>query len=180
MEEEVHAWICTVTGEEATTQALKDWLKDGTILCRVINTLAPGSAKCKASKMPFVQMENIAAFLQAVREQVCIPEREMFSTVDLYEGKSMRQVIITLASLSRHAFERKLCSVDPIGPKYKSPSPRPPTQYKPLLPDKEYPGWSPSQVGYNRGATQGNQKVSFGAPRPLIYPSPSPSPSPAP
>ena len=51
-------WICDVTGEnnseDYSSDSIHQWLKDGTILCRLINGLQPNSVKkINESKMAF-------------------------------------------------------------------------------------------------------------------------------
>uniref|UniRef100_A0A8D1E260 Calponin-homology (CH) domain-containing protein n=1 Tax=Sus scrofa TaxID=9823 RepID=A0A8D1E260_PIG len=70
----------------------QNWLKDGTVLCELINGLYPkGQApvkKIQASTMAFKQMEQISQFLQAA-ECYGINTTDIFQTVDLWEGKNM-------------------------------------------------------------------------------------------
>ncbi|XP_039695943.1 transgelin-2 isoform X2 [Pteropus medius] len=67
----------------------QNWLKDGTVLCELINGLYPeGQApvkKIQASTMAFKQMEQISQFLQAA-ERYGINTTDIFQTVDLWEG----------------------------------------------------------------------------------------------
>jgi hypothetical protein len=54
--------------------------------------------------MPFVQMENIALFLEACRKPPFgLQEHDMFLTVDLYESKDPAQVLQCLGAFSRAA-----------------------------------------------------------------------------
>lgn len=55
MADEAKEWIEMCLGERLPNEDLMDTLKDGTILCRLLNVVKPGSTKFKASKMPFVQ-----------------------------------------------------------------------------------------------------------------------------
>lgn len=66
--------------------------------------IVPGSIKKfnAAPKMPFKAMENIGLFLAAVRA-LGIPDRDLFRTVDLFEGKDMAQVSFNLLALGRLA-----------------------------------------------------------------------------
>uniref|UniRef100_A0A8B9BYK7 Transgelin 2 n=2 Tax=Anser TaxID=8842 RepID=A0A8B9BYK7_9AVES len=68
----------------------QQWLKDGTVLCRLINSLYPRGqgpvAKIQASTMAFKQMEQISQFLQAA-ERYGIAATDIFQTVDLWEGE---------------------------------------------------------------------------------------------
>ena len=64
---------------------------------------SPG-VKYKASKMPFVQRENISHFLRAVQSPpLSLPDHDIFSTVDLYESKDPAQVLQCLSAFSRRA-----------------------------------------------------------------------------
>lgn len=84
---------------------LMDCLKDGVVLCRLINQL-PGAPtlKPKASNMPFVQMEQIAAFINVIsKPPISLPAHDLFLTVDLFEKKDPAQVVQCLTSFSRIA-----------------------------------------------------------------------------
>merc|ERR1712039_718933 len=48
--------------------------------------------------MPFKEMENVTAFIQACR-RLGVMEKDVFSTVDLYEEKSPRSVVNCIHSL---------------------------------------------------------------------------------
>uniref|UniRef100_A0A8C2LI28 Calponin-homology (CH) domain-containing protein n=1 Tax=Cricetulus griseus TaxID=10029 RepID=A0A8C2LI28_CRIGR len=84
------------------------WLKDGTVLCELINSLYPeGQApvkKIQASTMAFKQMEQISQFLQTA-ERYGINATEIFQTVNLWEGKNMACVQRTLMNLVGLAVE---------------------------------------------------------------------------
>jgi len=56
MSDEAKEWIEMCLGESLPTDDLADGLKDGVILCKLLNIVTPGSAKYKVSKMPFVQV----------------------------------------------------------------------------------------------------------------------------
>ena len=56
MADEARDWIEMTLGESLPDEDLMDTLKDGTILCRLLNVVTPGSTKYKPSKMPFVQV----------------------------------------------------------------------------------------------------------------------------
>ncbi|AOA64200.1 Cortical actin cytoskeleton protein [Komagataella phaffii CBS 7435] len=123
---------------------LIELLRDGVYLCQLIDVIDPGKIKYKASKMPFVQMENIANFLQYAREVIGVPENELFQTVDLYEGKDPYQVAMTIQALSRQlTIKDKERFPNSIGPelveKRKPPVPTKPTHLA---------GWSKHEYGY--------------------------------
>jgi hypothetical protein len=86
MEREAAAWIESVTGSDMSGD-FAGLLKDGQILCALINEIRPGAIrKIGASKMPFKQMENVSNFLKACRG-LGVAEHDLFETVDLYEEK---------------------------------------------------------------------------------------------
>lgn len=59
-EAEVIAWIEAVTGEKLPNQPYEDVLRDGIVLCNLINKIAPNSVKKIQTKgTNFQLMENI-------------------------------------------------------------------------------------------------------------------------
>lgn len=85
--------------EEAGKAGFQKWLKDGTVLSHLINSLAPNSvAKIQSSAMAFKQMEQVSQFLKAC-EKYGIAATDLFQTVDLWEGKDMASVQRTLMNL---------------------------------------------------------------------------------
>jgi len=93
LEKEVTDWIEAVSGEKKGDQEVEDWLRDGTVLCKLANTIVPGTIKkVNTSKMPFKQMENITFFMNAARA-LGVSEIAMFGTPDLYEGKNLGSVL---------------------------------------------------------------------------------------
>ncbi|KAF9169789.1 hypothetical protein BGX21_007681 [Mortierella sp. AD011] len=101
-EVEAREWIETVVGEPFPYEGFQESLKDGVILCKLMNVLIPGFYKIKPSRMPFVQMENISKFLEGCERLGC-PKHDLFQTIDLYENKNPGQVVDAIWSLSRHA-----------------------------------------------------------------------------
>mmetsp|Transcript_17434 Transcript_17434/g.42385 ORF Transcript_17434/g.42385 Transcript_17434/m.42385 type:complete len:122 (+) Transcript_17434:173-538(+) len=53
--------------------------------------------------MPFPMRENIASFCDACRV-LGVPDRDNFTTQDLFEGRNMRQVMVCMFSLSRQCY----------------------------------------------------------------------------
>jgi len=99
LEEKVTTWIETITGELKGDQGFGDWLRDGQILCKLANTIQPGICpKVHTSTMPFKQMENLSTFGRACRE-LGVLEKDIFSTVDLYEQKNLKSVCLCLHNL---------------------------------------------------------------------------------
>jgi len=78
-----------------------DSLKDGIILCELINKIKPGTiAKINKFKQPFMQMENIGQYIDATRA-LGVPNEYVFMTVDLFEKKNLAQVALNLIALKR-------------------------------------------------------------------------------
>ncbi|KAJ3148170.1 Muscle-specific protein 20 [Geranomyces michiganensis] len=120
-EAEARAWIEKVTGEQFASDDFHESLKDGVLLCKLVNKLLPddNAVKFNTSRMPFKQMENINSFLTAIASpQLGVPPHDAFMTVDLYEAKNMNQVVDCLFSISRHAAQKGLVDgTDVLGPK---------------------------------------------------------------
>jgi hypothetical protein len=64
-------------------------LKDGSVLCNLINSLQPGSVKkINTLKAPFKQRENIEMYLKACTAYG-LKEQDLFQVNDLYENKNL-------------------------------------------------------------------------------------------
>ena len=93
-------WVAGVTGI-AQEGHLDEWLHDGVVLCTLANTLQPGViARVNKPTMPFKMMENISAFLKAIRK-MGVPDHYCFETVDLYEAKDISVVVTCLLTLKK-------------------------------------------------------------------------------
>ena len=91
-EEEAQEWIEQIIHERFPTN-FADSLKDGQILCRLINCIKPNTIpRISNSNMPFKQMENVSKFLRACRT-LGVAEFNLFETVDLYEQKDLGVVV---------------------------------------------------------------------------------------
>ena len=104
MEKEALDWIEKVTGKRVSNNNgdYSEDLKDGVILCDLINKLKPGTITKvnRNARMPFIKMENIGAFLEGCKK--CgVSDLDTFMTVDLFEAKNMVKVTDTLISLKR-------------------------------------------------------------------------------
>ncbi|KAL4114016.1 hypothetical protein PRIC2_014935 [Phytophthora ramorum] len=99
-EEEAQAWIEAVLGESFLT-GFGDSLKDGIMLCTLMNKIKPGLIpKIQSSSMPFKQMENVTSFVRACRS-IGVAEFDLFETVDLYNQKNIGQVVHCIHALGR-------------------------------------------------------------------------------
>ncbi|BFZ15253.1 hypothetical protein BsWGS_18292 [Bradybaena similaris] len=113
LEQEARQWMEAVLGEpisnEDSSQPLgmdkfQAVLKDGVILCKLINKIKPGiiNKKLNTSKMPFLQMENVSNFLEAC-DKLGISKTDQFQTVDLYDKVNMVQVVNCIYAIGRKA-----------------------------------------------------------------------------
>uniref|UniRef100_A0A0N4ZM98 Calponin-homology (CH) domain-containing protein n=1 Tax=Parastrongyloides trichosuri TaxID=131310 RepID=A0A0N4ZM98_PARTI len=98
-------WIKGITKEDINTDCtandFKECLKDGTILCKLINAIKPGTIKKIMKPMSnFNCLENINQFCNAARSFGVIDE-ETFQSVDLYDGRDLFSVCVSLQSLGR-------------------------------------------------------------------------------
>lgn len=79
----------------------EDILKNGVVLCHLINKLAPGSVKkIQERGTNFQLMENIQRFQAAVKKYG-VPQEEIFQTADLFERRNIPQVTLSLYALGR-------------------------------------------------------------------------------
>ncbi|KAK6035729.1 hypothetical protein COOONC_26766, partial [Cooperia oncophora] len=147
----------SVTGENFNTDGnLENFcalFKDGTLLCRLANSLQPGAVKkINSSAMAFKQMENIAFFLSFAEKHVA--KSELFQTVDLYEAQDPNAVLICLSSLARKS--EKLFGKAGLGPKEAEGEKRAWTEEQ-LKAGQNVIGL---QMGSNKGATASG--INFG------------------
>ncbi|KND02884.1 STE/STE11/CDC15 protein kinase [Spizellomyces punctatus DAOM BR117] len=94
-------FIETTIGRKLGNDSLHESLRNGVVLCELMNKLKPGSISIISTRdAPFLQMENINRFLTASKN-LGLKGHELFQTVDLFEGKDMQQVIITILTIAR-------------------------------------------------------------------------------
>jgi len=97
-------WIEEVTGTKVEME-IKDQidfaelLKDGSVLCQLINAIQPGSVKkINTMKAPFKQRENIEMYLKACANYG-LKEQDLFQVNDLYENKNLYMVVDNIYNL---------------------------------------------------------------------------------
>jgi hypothetical protein len=123
-ENECRMWIENVTGDKLGESTLQEELKNGVVLCNLINTISPGLIKpAKNSKMPFMQMENIAMYLEGC-SKLGVPSFSSFQTVSLYENKDMGSVLNNIQALGSAAQRVPGYSGPTLGAKIAKAAPR--------------------------------------------------------
>ncbi|KAL5255732.1 hypothetical protein ACHWQZ_G011078 [Mnemiopsis leidyi] len=112
-EKQCRAWIEEVVGEALSDQEIgmhhfQHCLKDGQVLCKLLNTLngEPLVKKINTQKMAFKQMENIEQFIKGCKT-FGLKDGDIFQTADLYECQNMSQVISTIYAVSSVASSSK-------------------------------------------------------------------------
>jgi hypothetical protein len=162
-EDEVMAWIAQVLGEPAPAGiAYDDYLRDGQVLCRLMNKLQPGSIKkINTSGAQFKFMENINNFQKALMAYG-LHEIDVFQTTDLFEKKDIPMVTKTMYALGRTTYKH---------PEWKGPNlgPKPSEENKREFDEETLKAGQAIiglQAGTNKGASQAGQ--SFGAGRHII------------
>lgn len=129
-EKTVVAWIASVIHYNGAVPSGKDavhtWLRDGNILCSVINTLKPGTIRKVHKWDEFTatpsamrknkEQENISFFLKAA-DDFGVQKTDLFQTVDLYEQQNMAQVLSTIYKLDSAAQKKGYSTGATIGVK---------------------------------------------------------------
>ncbi|XP_026293381.1 muscle-specific protein 20 isoform X1 [Frankliniella occidentalis] len=149
-EKEVLDWIEAVTGEKLPAAPYEDVLKDGVVLCNLINKIAPDSVKKIQTKgTNFQLMENIQRFQAAIRKYG-VPDEEIFQTADLFERRNIPQVTLCLYSLGRITQKHPEYTGPRLGPKMADENKREFTEEQ----LRAHEGQLNLQMGYNKGASQ--------------------------
>uniref|UniRef100_A0A452DI04 Transgelin n=1 Tax=Bos taurus TaxID=9913 RepID=A0A452DI04_BOVIN len=132
------------------------WLMDGTVLCKLINSLYPPGQepipKISESKMAFKQMEQISQFLKAA-EIYGVRTTDIFQTVDLWEGKQLS-----------HAFDDGCYRGEPSWFHRKAQQNRRGFSEEQLRQGQNVIGL---QMGSNKGASQAGM-TGYGMPRQIM------------
>ena len=116
LEEDLRLWIAgTVETDPMNDIPFQAWLKDGTILCELVEKLKPGTLKKNMPHRtminPFRCMENINAFLDGIKA-IGVPEPSLCTTADLYDGSGMPQFQTCLLALIDTASSKGLTATD--------------------------------------------------------------------
>ncbi|KAG8265602.1 Muscle-specific protein 20 [Homalodisca vitripennis] len=158
-EKEALEWIEAVLGKKFPAgEEYEDILRDGQVLCEVMNKLLPGSIKkINTSGGDFKLMENINNFQKAMKDYG-VPDLDVFQTVDLYNKKDIAQVTTTLFALGRTTYNH---------PEWPGPwlGPRPAEEHKRNFTEEQLKAGQTIiglQAGQNKGASQAGQNMGAG------------------
>uniref|UniRef100_A0A3Q3W872 Calponin n=1 Tax=Mola mola TaxID=94237 RepID=A0A3Q3W872_MOLML len=160
-EEELRLWIEDVTGKKMGDNFMES-LKDGVLLCKLINILQPNSVKkINNSDQNWHQLENIGNFVRAITEYGLKPH-DIFEANDLFENVNHTQVQSTLIALAGMAKSKGFRSKYDIGVKYAK------KQQRRFAPEKLKEGRNiiSLQMGTNKLASQKGM-TSYGTRRHL-------------
>lgn len=102
MDKEAQEWMEAIMGVKFPAGVqYEDHIKDGQVLCQLINRLSPNAVpKINSSGGQFKMMENINNFQKAIKSYG-VPDLDVFQTVDLWEKKDIAQVTNTIFALGR-------------------------------------------------------------------------------
>ncbi|KAK3734958.1 hypothetical protein RRG08_038982 [Elysia crispata] len=151
LEEQALVWIEQNLGHPIDRKTpYEDVLKDGIILCNLMNKLMPGCIKKIDTKGGgFALMQNIERFQVAARKWG-VPENEVFQTVALWEKKNIPQVTLCIHAIAREAQKHPEYSGPSLGPKMAEKTERNFTEEQLL----EAKNTVSLQYGSNQGANQ--------------------------
>nr|CAD7610723.1 unnamed protein product [Timema genevievae] len=159
LEKDAQEWIEAVLGKKFRPgESFEDVLRDGQVLCEVMNKISPGSIpKINKSGGQFKMMENINVFQQALKAYG-VNDVDVFQTVDLWEKKDISQVTSTIFALGRTTYKHPEWTGPYLGPK-------PSDECKRDFTDEQLKSGQTIiglQAGQNKGATQAGSNMGAG------------------
>ncbi|XP_065222456.1 muscle-specific protein 20 [Planococcus citri] len=162
-DKEAQEWVEAILGRKFPSGvAYEDYLRDGVVLCELMNKIAPGSiSKINTSGGDFKMMENINKF-QAACKAYGVADLDTFQTADLWERKDIAQVTTTLFALGRATYKHPEWTGPYLGPKPSDECKRDFSEEQ-LKAGQSIIGL---QAGSNKGATQAGQNI--GASRKIL------------
>jgi hypothetical protein len=157
LDKQAQEWIEAIIGEKFPAGVLyEDALKDGIILCKLINVLQPNSVpKITTKGGGFALRENVSNFNIAA-QKYGMSATELFQTVDLFEKKNIGQVTMAIFALGRHA-QRHNFQGPVLGVKMAEENKREFTEEQ-LRAGEAVVGL---QAGFNKGASQAGQNFGL-------------------
>lgn len=154
-EKEILQWIEAVMGEPLPSGDFAEVLKNGVVLCQLMNKISPGSVKkFKTSGPAFLLMENISAFQKAVKAYG-VGDEEIFQTPDLFEARNIPQVTLCLYALGRTTQKHPEYSGPQIGPKMS-------TENKRNFTEEQIKQGRDGQIGLQAGSNKGASQAGHG------------------
>lgn len=94
-------WIETITGEPFTKGNFEDSLRDGILLCKLMNKLKPGIVqKISVSGGDYKMMDNISQFQRAAVSWG-VSDVDLFNANDLWDQKNISLVTQTIYAVAR-------------------------------------------------------------------------------
>eukprot|EP01101_Sappina_pedata_P005922 TRINITY_DN2826_c0_g1_i2.p1 TRINITY_DN2826_c0_g1~~TRINITY_DN2826_c0_g1_i2.p1 ORF type:complete len:447 (-),score=134.98 TRINITY_DN2826_c0_g1_i2:472-1779(-) len=112
-------WIGDLTGERIHQAEFYRSLRDGAILCRLLNSIKEGTVP-KYNPKPnhhLVERENIQRYLDGCAK-IGVPSHELFLISDLHEAKMLPSVLTNIYALARQAQVTPGFEGPILGPKY--------------------------------------------------------------
>ncbi len=88
-------WIEAVLDQKLPMSSYEAVLKDGVVLCKLMNKIKPGSVRNFKTSI-----ENIQAF-RAAMKAFGVPASEVFQTNDLLEARNIQRVTSSLYALAK-------------------------------------------------------------------------------
>lgn len=162
-EREAQHWIETLLGEKfPNDQLYEDCLRDGILLCRLMNRLSPGIVpKINTTGGDYKMMDNISQFQKACIKYG-VADVDLFQTTDLWDKKNIALVTTTIFAVGRACYRH---------PEFRGPylGPRPSEENRREFTEEQLragEGLIGLQAGSNKGATQAG--LNFGATRKIL------------
>jgi len=161
-EKQAITWIFQVLEEPEPQGDFGDILKDGQVLCRLMNKLSPGCIpKINTGGVQFKMMENSGNFSKAARAYG-VSVQDLFQTADLYEKHDLVAVCNSIHSLGRATYSH---------PEWQGPylGPRPAEENKREFTEEQIAA-SKTVIGLQAGSNQGASQAGMndGAQRRVI------------
>jgi len=99
----IKEWLEGLLNIDFTKESLHAELLDGSLLCRAMIKLRPGSIRNYYinPKVTMLRIENIGLFLNACESEFGFSPFQLFSATDLIEGQNMKKVLLVLIDIMK-------------------------------------------------------------------------------